>query len=194
MFATWLIEKLDHPGKPLASVAVILSEAETARFENSKTQKSYKVPRGEADDIEEVIGAWAERCAENPDNLAFFFFCGHGVSEGAMSALLMRDYGAKRTNAFDGAINLGELLAAMQTRLPNRQLFIIDACRVSTPLSSFNRQRTTIGRTCLQAEPGGRLTASGPCLQSALHSTLEGSAAYGRAGKPSCTPRHSSRH
>jgi hypothetical protein len=184
-FATWVIQKLDNPARPLGSVALILSESQPTEFVNAKTAESFNVPAGTTDEVEKAIADWADRCAANPDNLALFFFCGHGVAEGAVSALLMRDFGAKKTNAFDGALNLGELLAAMATRLPNRQLFVIDACRVSTPLSSFNAGRTTIGRTCLQAEPAGRLTTKDLCLQSVLHSTLEGSAAYGRAGKPS---------
>lgn len=184
-FADWIIRDLDHPGRPLASVALILSEHQQTKFVNGRADASYDVPIGDADAVEEAIDRWAQRCSENPDNFAVFFFCGHGVSEGAASALLMRDFGFRKQNAFDGAINLGELLAAMQTRLPNRQLFLIDACRVSTPLSDFNKQKTTIGRTCLQAEPRGRLATREPCLQSVLHSTLEGAAAYGRAGKPS---------
>jgi hypothetical protein len=184
-FADWIIRELDNPGRPLSSVALLLSESKPSDFVNSRTDVAHKVPVADVDTVEEAIGRWADRCAENPDNFAVFFFCGHGVSEGAVSALLMRDFGLNKRNAFDGAINLGELLAAMQTRLPNRQLFVIDSCRMSTRLSNFIRQKTAMGRTCLQAEPTGRLSTKEACLQSVLHSTLEGAGAYGRADKPS---------
>jgi len=184
-FVDWVLTEFNHPERPLGSVALIASEAQQAPYRNPITGQSYSVPSGTADEVEAAIQAWVDRAQRDPHNLAIFFFCGHGLAEGSVAALLLRDYGGKATKPFDGALNLPGLLSAMASRPPNHQLFIIDSCRITSATFNANLSKVALGRTGVEADPYARVGVPGECLQSVLHSTIEGAKAYGRPGEPS---------
>src|SRR5262249_47352492 len=119
--AKWFLENFKNSERPLASLALVLSDPESARFKHRRTTEgAHNLPKGTADDVQNAIHAWLKRASLNGENLTIFFFSGHGVSA-SESLLLLRDFGARAQNRFDGALNLEDFRVAMETMLPEYQ-------------------------------------------------------------------------
>jgi hypothetical protein len=177
--AKWFLEEFENTEKPLASVSLVLSEPTQATFTHPKlTEPADKLPRGTAVEIIEAIQNWAERASQNRENLTIFFFCGHGVSAGE-SILLLRDFGAKPLSKFDGALNLSDFIGAMQTMMPEYQLFLVDSCRVPTSIARSVLGKAHVGRSGLDPldldNRGGT-----PAKQSVHHSSSALEQSWGR--------------
>lgn len=126
--ANWFLDHFCNPDQPLASLALILSESPPAKFNHPLVTSREPVPLGSAEEVSDALDAWVERAQSDRDNQTIFFFCGHGISS-SEPILLLRDFGRLRNNSFDGALNLNDFVSAMQTKAPEYQLFLIDACR-----------------------------------------------------------------
>jgi hypothetical protein len=80
---------------------------------------------------------WAEFLSSlQPDDLAFFYFAGHGFQVDGVNFLVLRDSPAPAPAATEaaqvqGALNFYELMQQVQQRRPARSVFILDACRTS---------------------------------------------------------------
>lgn len=181
--AEWFLDNFDNPTKPLASLALLLSEARPAKFTHSRCTRKAPVPQGTADDLIEAVDAWISRASSHRENLTVFFFCGHGVSSGE-SILLLRDFGRLENNAFDGALNLKDFVSAMQTKIPDEQLFLIDACRTPTSLAAQVHGKSHLGRTGLSPSDIDDRDGT-PAQQSVHHATSLLSSAYGRTDSTS---------
>ncbi|MEU5303305.1 caspase family protein [Streptomyces noursei] len=80
--------------------------------------------------VEEAFEAWYERCDGHPDNVALFFFCGHGVQVGrGPQALLLQDTGENVRDYFRNAVDLHALVEGMERNSARIQCFFVDACR-----------------------------------------------------------------
>jgi hypothetical protein len=71
-----------------------------------------------------------------PDDLAFFYFAGHGFQVDGVNFLVLKDSPAPPPAATEaahvqGALNFYELMQQVQLRRPARSVFILDACRTS---------------------------------------------------------------
>lgn len=128
------------------------------------------------------IQRWFARCRQHEDNLAIFYFAGHGVEKGLVTSLLSQDFGANQLDIGDDALNLNLFAAGMERCLARKQWFVIDACRNTPPqlvanLSQFGR-------------PGIAPDADDHPSQVArdhviLRAASAAGQAYGRAGEPS---------
>src|ERR1700738_23120 len=105
MFADWLIRSFSHPQKPLSTVALLVSAASTEQFDNPRTNESYNIEPATSETLSAAITAWKERGNSNAGNLLIFYFCGHGITEGTDTALLLSDFGSNRQNCLDGALD-----------------------------------------------------------------------------------------
>jgi hypothetical protein len=180
--AHWLIDKLDDPAKPLASVALLLSERRRRPFRNPATRVETAVQPATIDNVDAALNEWRAAGDESPDNRLLFFFSGHGIAQGPDTALLLADFGARRHNALDGAIDFGEFHLAMDTCAARQQCYFVDACRASSDtLIETLRYK---GRPIFQADVRQPRPA-GPREAPTYYSTLAGEDAYGRAKKPS---------
>lgn len=121
--ADWFLDGFANPDKPLASVALLLSEPDPADYRGSA------VPRGTIADVKKAVAAWITRANARRDNALIFGFCGHGMQSGQNSVLLCRDFARNEQNLFEGAIDFEQFRIALSTRLPDTQLLLIDACR-----------------------------------------------------------------
>jgi hypothetical protein len=176
--ADWFLDEFNNPDRPLRSLALVLSEPEPSLYEHAKAQRRGPLPTGTVGEVADAIDAWVERASFDPGNQTIFFFCGHGVSSGE-SILLLRDFGGKRQNRFDGALNLNDFVGAMQTKVPEYQLFLIDACRVPTVIANSTLGKAHLGRTPLS--PDGLDGRGGaPAKQSVHHAASSLEAAFGR--------------
>ncbi|MFE4825260.1 caspase family protein [Streptomyces sp. NPDC056704] len=87
-------------------------------------------PEPTIDNIREAFAKWAERCRQHPDNIALFYFCGHGL-QGDGQYLLASDFNRYPTSSFSQAFDFDETRLALQQSGPRTQLYIVDACRDS---------------------------------------------------------------
>ncbi|WP_027545329.1 caspase family protein [Bradyrhizobium sp. WSM2254] len=175
--AGWFLDKFDHPDRPLKSVSLILSSGiDAAVFSHARAKHAEALPNGTIDATTKAILAWARRASSDPENLAIFHFCGHGVSTGE-PILFLRDYGVDPDSRFDRTINFNDFSAAMLTRKPRHQLFLIDACRLPDPIAR-NVPKHHVGRSGIDPLP---LTSRGELAQQSVHhSTSDLAPAYGR--------------
>ncbi len=133
MFASWLMKSFHHPEKKLATVSLLVSEAKRTRFTDlNDPGKSYKLAEATADNVVTAVKEWFDRGDTHPGNLLLFYFCGHGISAGTDTALLMSDYGQDSLSSLDGAINFRLLRLGLQRCKASEQCFFIDACRASS--------------------------------------------------------------
>jgi hypothetical protein len=183
--ARWLIEKYDHSSKPLASVALLLSDVKDQTFTFSSGGKSKRatVPVANMSEVKEAVRAWRERGNSSPDHLLLFFFCGHGIAALPDLGLLLADFGSVPAGPLEGSIHFRLFRQNMDTCAAREQCYFIDACRVASQLlitNTGNAGQTIIDRT-------SDFNATGRVRQvHTYYSTLAGSSAYAQTGgKPS---------
>jgi hypothetical protein len=176
--ADWFITKYHNPDKPLGTVTLLCSESIELKYSNPVSNIDYTIAKATLKNVKTALRAWKKHCDKNEENITFFFYCGHGISQGQDMALLMSDYGEDNDNPFDGAIDFKTFQERMKRNcLATHQIYIVDACRVSTDtlIETFGE----VGDTIL----------SGPGTESAIstifYSTLAGAKAYGKKDKPS---------
>lgn len=80
------------------------------------------------DNIRGAFKEWLERCSAHQDNIAIFYFCGHGF-QGDHQLLLASDFNRHSDEPFAQAFDFEKTRLALQQRPPRTQCFIIDACR-----------------------------------------------------------------
>jgi Caspase domain len=182
MFADWLIRSFNHPDKPLATVALLVSAAAKEKFVNPATDAAYDVEPATAAAAIEAIKAWKERGDTEAGNLMLFYFCGHGITEGTDTALLLADFGADRENSLDGALDLRKLWLGLQRCRATEQCFFIDACRV--PSNMLAAAAGFVGKVPIK--PGPRdPNWEKPVRAPIFYATFNGAKAYGLPGAPS---------
>src|SRR5262249_8008247 len=76
---------------------------------------------------------WRADAATNKDNVAWFYYCGHGVQLSS-PLLLATDYNKPRRHIADAAIEFQQILDGMIVSadfsdLARRQFYLVDACR-----------------------------------------------------------------
>src|SRR5438132_2664813 len=61
--------------------------------------------------------------------MGIFYFCGHGVEQGAGQFLITESFGCNDDETLADAVYLTGLFEGMNRCLARKQLFLIDACR-----------------------------------------------------------------
>lgn len=148
----WLLSRFTNPAAPLGSVELLLSPGvytpspEAAARIGIASGTDVAVEEATLDNIKEAFDGWIARCAKFPNDIALFFFSGHGV-EKEVSLLLPSDFG-KLTGAagvhaqnrpFEQAIDLTTTHRLMSQCQVGTQCFFIDACR-ETPFQLLTSQ------------------------------------------------------
>lgn len=109
---------------PLGSIELIISD-----FPGSKTVPAgLQTEAGTKANIKKAYRAWKDRCLENKDNTALFFFCGHGIEDGD-HYLLTEEFGEDPVLPWEGAFNFDRARLALNQADVKTQLFFVDACR-----------------------------------------------------------------
>jgi len=115
-----------NPEAPLATIEMLLSPSQTYTRPDGSAVLVDLATRA---DITQAFVRWRERAAAHNDNVAVFYFCGHGVS-GINDYLLPSDFGAvNRDNPWADAIDITETARAMRRLASGPLYFLIDACR-----------------------------------------------------------------
>ncbi|MFG2874133.1 caspase family protein [Streptomyces sp. NPDC048337] len=178
-FATWMIGEYNDKGRPLGSLALLLSEAAPAPFPNPKTQVGHVVEAATIDNIVAAVTEWKDR-GDHDEARLVFYFCGHGVSLGTDSSLLAADIFADRNSPLNGALHFEALVRGLNNCRAAQQVFFVDACREGSDALVNTAGRDTLGRVVV----GGNLrpTAFVPRKHAVLYATLLGTEAVARAG------------
>ena len=181
-FATWLIKELDDPMKPLASVALLLAERRRKPFRNPKTRKNLSVAAATMENVAKAIVEWKSAGDESSSNRLIFYFCGHGIAQGASVALLLSDYGSNDNDVLTAALDFMRFRTGMDACAAREQVYFVDACRASS--DTLLAQLGRAGEPVIAPNPNLPRPPT-PAAQPIFYSTLAGAKAYGAAGKPS---------
>ncbi|NKL25404.1 hypothetical protein GFL92_01030 [Rhizobium leguminosarum bv. viciae] len=179
--ANWFLsDQFNNPEKPLGSVSLLLAEEGDQLFETPKGDQS-KIADANSHNVGEAITDWVTLCNKHPDNLAIFYFSGHGLASGAAMSLLLSDFGAKEFNPLEGAVDLQNLQNGVETCRAGNVMWIIDACRSRSPLVSERSSRGMV-----PIIPDRKRRKGLPEIQAhSYYSTLQGAQSYGKKGKAS---------
>lgn len=125
--AEWLVQHGQELRAPLGSLELLVSVA---------PGDAPALPAGVASgatrqNIQDAYDAWRERCDRNSDNIALFYYCGHGL-EKVEHYLLAEDFGASPNNPWLGAFAFDTTRLAFHACAARTQCFFIDACRKLT--------------------------------------------------------------
>jgi hypothetical protein len=183
-FAGWLAttyQRTADATHPLRTLQLLISEPGPSRaHEPRHGAGAQSVERATFDRVSKAIDDWSSRLDLSPDDRAIFYFCGHGISAGLQTTLLLEDFGSVPRAPLRHAIDFNRFYLALDRVAARTQCFFLDTCRVASPvlLSSFQSYGDSI------LTPPNRLSSS-PRKAPTFFSALPGMAAYGRPDRTS---------
>lgn len=130
----WLLTLHYNPDVPLGSIELLLSPTMYTPSESAAAKlliasgDSIPVEPAELAAIKTATGRWYLKSNQHRDNIALFYFCGHGL-EASDRYLLPSDYGANPLDWTDRLINFKLTHVNMQGCRAKTQCFFLDACR-----------------------------------------------------------------
>lgn len=122
--ANWLLTLYDNTSCPLGSVEMLTSPSQPTPSPNGPVLAAVAT----MNNIETAFGLWKQRCGADPGNIAWFYFCGHGVNKNSQY-LLAEDYGDPAVFQWKNCIDFDGLRVGMRSCPAQTQLFFADACR-----------------------------------------------------------------
>jgi hypothetical protein len=134
----WLIDRRERLTEPLATCRLLVAPAaDESSFEPELATRSA-LPTWP--NVCVAAEAWRADASSHRDNIAFFYFAGHGVKRQAGDhVLILQNFGDGIGGSLSGkAIDIADLLLGMaplstQPDIARRQMFFFDACRTSNP-------------------------------------------------------------
>ncbi|OCK55065.1 hypothetical protein LMTR3_09875 [Bradyrhizobium sp. LMTR 3] len=121
--ARWFTSpKFANAHAPLGSLEMLLSDSTGQIFDG------VQVDDATSDKIQTAFDAWKQRCHADPGNIAFFYFCGHGLQKDVV-ALLPEDFAASENNLWKHSIDFDKTYVGMVRCRAGTQFFVVDACR-----------------------------------------------------------------
>ncbi|WP_084599961.1 caspase family protein [Dyadobacter beijingensis] len=81
--------------------------------------------------IEDAYFSWKKRCDAHEENVALFYYCGHGFQK-KYHFLLADDFGKQPANPWRGAFNFDDTRDAFYSCKAATPIFLVDACRQVT--------------------------------------------------------------
>lgn len=174
----WIDTTLHNPEAPLKSIEVLISQAGDAQFIDSEGL-SQQIDPASWDNYEDSVQAWKQRADSNPQNIAIFYFCGHGMGDGVNTYLLMEDAG-RSAKLLRHATHLGALRLAMGHCKALKQMYLIDACRTVDLASVIDPYDT-----CQSGLPEPNVLQVFSGENPVLFSARQGEPAFGASGQVS---------
>jgi hypothetical protein len=122
-FVDWLRQSFHHPEAPLATIEHLITAPEGIALGSDEPTM---------DAIRRKFFRWKERASAHAENIAIFYFSGHGVLKGTETGLLAADFAEPEiASLMFNAIHVEETVQGMFSCRADRQCFIIDACRTT---------------------------------------------------------------
>ena len=193
--AEYLVASQNRLRTPLGTIDLLLS---LPLGEPSPLPEGMNSSPANLADIQASYDAWRERCDQDPNNIAIFYFCGHGA-ELNEQFLLAADFGNTPNQPWREAFAFNSTRIGFNACRAETQCFFVDACREITPdiltsrpnvlsletdqtLASNCRHDLTIQASARNERAFGRKRKPSYFVQ-ALIKALEGSAASQRLDK-----------
>jgi len=137
--AGWLLGAYNNPACPLGSVELLVSPAAQLTLPKAGTRPVESATKAR---VKASFNRWQARCTTRSDNIAFFYFCGHGLEKSAQF-LLPDDFGDPATpNRWENCIDFDGMRTGMRSCAADTQLFFVDACR-ETPFGVLAQLNVT---------------------------------------------------
>jgi hypothetical protein len=174
----WVDKTLNNPQAPLKSIEVLVSQPQPATYTDSQGH-TEEIAAATWLNFETSVQAWFDRADSDPDNVAIFYFCGHGIGDGINTYLLMGDTG-QSPDFLRSALHLNAFRIAMGVCKAQKQVYFIDACRTVDLATVLSRQAP-----CQSGLPQGNVMAVFSGANPVLHSARQGEAAFGDPGQVS---------
>jgi hypothetical protein len=132
-FTNWLLTKYHNTKTPLASINLFISDPKTTEFKDPNTNQTKQIEKATLELIRTGIIDWFRKGNTNQDNLLIFFFCGHGISSGLTTTLLLEDFGKTPESPFSNSIRFDDgIWLGMDKCAARKQCYFIDACRTGS--------------------------------------------------------------
>lgn len=130
-FTNWLLTKYHNESTPLSSVNLFLSDPMSNEYKDPNTGEIKEVERAKTGPVRKGIkDSWFKKGNKNKENLMIFYFCGHGISSGIRTLLLLEDFAKDETGPFQNSIKFDDgLWLGMDKCAARKQCYFIDACR-----------------------------------------------------------------
>jgi hypothetical protein len=122
-FVNWA-RALNNPAAPLGTIELLTSPAQEFDDNGHVTTVDPAMLANVVDSFD----AWKGRCNANAENVAVFYFCGHGVEKDT-HYLLLEDFAKVEDRLLENSIDLNATLDGMAKCKASSQYFFIDACR-----------------------------------------------------------------
>jgi hypothetical protein len=174
----WLLRmQTTDPVKPLGSLEMVVSPSlRLVTGPDDGARVDVEVEAATLNRLQKSLDRWYKRCDSNQENVALFYFAGHGIQTDTLT-LLMEDAGKNRLRFFDQAFDFNGLYESMAWCGAEVQCYFVDACRTRPEQDKWRKVKP---RQLIHAE-FKILYRDAPMI----FSTVEGQAAYGRRGE--CT-------
>lgn len=127
-FRKFITETADRWKAPLGSIEFLLSPSPD---DPDPSGENENFEPATIHNITQAYGRWKNRCNSLEENMAIFFFCGHGL-EKEEHFLLAEDFGEDSNNPWRGGFSFNKTRRAFHSCKAQTQCFFIDACRQIT--------------------------------------------------------------
>ena len=186
VIADWALTELNNLDAPLGSVELLLSPpvyrpVEKAALKlNKNPGTEIATPLAEFSEIKLAFGRWFERLNRHEDNIALFYFCGHGV-EAADRYLLPSNYGEDNMVPFSEFINFTQTFNKMNRCKAQTQCWFLDCCRDQPSEVKSAAATGSVGQSLIGDIAGGTFFRNAPIF----HASAVGRSATGPPGERS---------
>jgi hypothetical protein len=158
----WLLEEHHNPSTPLGSVELVLSPESYAPSRKAAIKlgvnagAQLRVTAATLSEIKQAAGRWYLRTNKHRDNIALFYFCGHGL-EASDRYLLPADYGSNPLDWTEHIINFTATYNNLDRCRAKTQCFFLDACRDRPDELRDQAARAPLGQALVGPQSGSRL-------------------------------------
>lgn len=154
-FAKWLLQGYHHRFATLGSVEILISGARLTPAED----RGFAVFEPTMANIRAAFQRWRARCHESVENIAVFYFCGHGF-EREVRILLAQDFLEDQSLPSANAIDFDTTYRSLVACRASTQFYFIDACREPPGTGMFPYR--TPGTPLWESPPGAFFPRAAP--------------------------------
>lgn len=126
-FIQWLVKDYRNSEAPLASIEHLISSPHQVADAAGTLHASQEPTMA---NLYTAYKDWKRRAGSHPDNIAIFYFCGHGLYNNNGTALLAADFADPDVDRIAlNAVHVEGTVNGMLSCAARRQCFFIDSCR-----------------------------------------------------------------
>ena len=182
----WLNEADELSGRRMGSVRLLVAPSRTEMQAEPALREHTAACTLKA--IQTAAAEWRRDAATDKDNLAFFYFAGHGVQrEGSDHVLLLQDFGDGAGPLLDNAIDSASLIGGMALSkawpdMALTQWYLLDACRMR-PAAFVAYQDMKSGAVWDRVQTTNSQRRE--MRRAIVHTAVDGSSAFAKRGRQS---------